>query len=220
MTAYGTSQWWRVDFERRVTVQGVRLALSSFAADVLYVHVGDANTSTANLICTSVSVDASSSDSVSATCGSPLTGRYLYVRNAIASQVALREVLAPGTEVLTKTWPGWCEKCPVGTYKAVSGTAECTSCPSNRFSPAPAATSSSACLSCPANSVAGTGSDQCACDVGFSGAAGACAACGSDAFKAAAGASSCETCPANSVIAPNASTAVMPCTCLSGFEPK
>jgi hypothetical protein len=219
-TAYGTGQWWRVDFERRVTVQAVRLLIGTFSTDMLHVHVGDVNSSTGNLICTSVAVNASNSNWVSAACASALTGRYLYVRNSVASQIALREVRAQGTEVLTKIWPDWCEKCPVGTYKPVTGSAACTNCPSNSFSSTLAATSISTCLSCPANSVAATGSDQCACDVGFSGPANACSLCASDTFKTAVGASTCETCPANSVIAPNASTLAMPCTCLSGFEPR
>jgi hypothetical protein len=220
MTAFGTNQWWRVDFARRVTVQAVRLLIGTFATDVLHVHVGDVNSSTGNLICTSVAVNASNTNWVSAACASALTGRYLYVRNSIASQITLREVRAEGTEVLTKIWPDWCERCPVGTYKTVPGTSECTTCPGNRFSASLAATSISACLSCPANSVSGTGSEQCACDVGFSGEANACVPCGSDTFKTQVGSSTCAVCPANSVIAANASTALMPCTCLSGFEPK
>jgi hypothetical protein len=220
MTAFGTMQWWRVDFERRVTVQAVRLLLGTLATDMLHVHVGDVNSSSGNLICASVAVNASNSNWVSAACASPLTGRYLYVRNSIATQVMLREVQAQGSEVLTKIWPDWCEKCPVGTYKTVPGSTECTSCPGNRFSTSLAATSISACVSCPTNSVSGTGSDRCACDVGFSGPADACTACGDDTFKTEVGASTCEVCPANSVIAANASTAQMPCTCFSGFEPK
>ena len=219
MTAFGTNQWWRVDFERRVTVRGVTLLFSTFATDMLHVHVGDVNSSTGNFACMSVAVNTSSSDGASAACASPLTGRYLYVRNSIASQVTLREVRVHGTEVLVKIWPDWCEKCPVGTYKAVSGSAACTNCPGNRFSSALAATSLGACLSCPANSVSVAGSDQCTCDVGFSGPAHACTACDSDTFKTAVGPSTCEVCPANSVIAANASTALMPCTCLSGFQP-
>ena len=218
-TAYGTGQWWRVDFERRVTVQAVRVLFSNFAFDTLYVLVGDANSSTANLICASVAVNASSTDWATATCASALTGRYLYVRNSIASQVTMKEIQVQGTEVLTKIWPDWCEKCPLGTYKSVTGSSACVACPSNRFSATLASTSISACLSCPSNSVAATGSDQCACDAGFSGPANACTACGSDTFKTQVGASTCEICPANSVIASNASTSAMPCTCLSGYQP-
>ena len=220
MTAYGTNQWWRVDFGRRVTVQSVRLLFSTFAIDVLHVHVGDANSSTANLICATIAVDTSSSDWVSAKCASALTGRYLYVRNSIASQVALMEVQAQGTEVLTKVLPQWCEACPVGTYKPVPGNVACTNCPSNMFSTSVAATNIGTCIRCGANSVAGAGSDQCACDVGFSGPPDACAVCAADKFKTQVGSSTCDVCPANSVIAANASTAVMPCTCLSGFEPR
>jgi hypothetical protein len=220
MTAYGTNQWWRVDFERRVTVKSVSLLFSSFAIDMLHVHVGDVNSSISNLICASIAVNASSTDWTTATCASPLTGRYLYVRNSIASQVTLKEVQVQGTEVLVKIWPDWCEKCPVGTYKAVPGTSQCNACPSNSFSPSLAATSINTCLSCPANSVSVVGSDQCACDLGFSGAANACTACASATFKTDVGSASCATCPANSVIATNASTAAMPCTCLSGFEPR
>ena len=150
---------------------------------------------------------------------SALTGRYLYVRNSIASQVTMKEIQVQGTEVLTKIWPDWCEKCPLGTYKSVTGSSACVACPSNRFSATLASTSISACLSCPSNSVAATGSDQCACDVGFTGAVNACTACGSDTFKTQVGASTCEICPANSVIASNASTSAMPCTCLSGYQP-
>jgi hypothetical protein len=218
-TAYGTGQWWRVDFERRVTVQAVKVLFSSYAIDVLHVLVGDANSSTANLICATVAVNSSSSDWAAATCAAPLTGRYLYVRNSIASQVTMKEIQVQGTEVLTKIWPDWCEKCPLGTYKPVTGSSACVACPSNKFSATLASTSISACLSCPSNSVAAIGSDQCACDVGFSGAVTACSACGSDTFKTQVGASTCEICPANSVIAPNASTSAMPCTCLSGFQP-
>ena len=218
-TAYGTGQWWRVDFERRVTVQAVKVLFSNFAFDVLYVLVGDANSSTANLICASVAVNTSSSDWATATCASALTGRYLYVRNSIASQVTMKEIQVQGTEVLTKIWPDWCEKCPLGTYKSVAGTSACVACPSNRFSATLASTSISACLSCPSNSVAATGSDQCVCDKGFFGPENACTACGTDTFKTQVGASTCEICPANSVIAPNASTSAMPCTCLSGYQP-
>ena len=218
-TAYGTGQWWRVDFERRVTVQAVRVLFSSYAFDVLHVLVGDANSSTANLICATVAVNISSTDWVSATCAAPLTGRYLYVRNSITSQVTMKEIRVQGTEVLTKIWPDWCEKCPLGTYKSVTGSSPCVSCPSNKFSATLASTSISACLSCPSNSVAAIGSDQCVCDVGFSGSVNACTACDSDTFKTQVGESTCEICPANSVIASNASTSAMPCTCLSGYQP-
>jgi hypothetical protein len=219
MTAFGTNQWWRVDFERRVTVETVRILFNIFASDMLHVHVGDANSSTGNMICASLAVNTSTTDWVSAKCASALTGRYLYVRNSIASQIALKEVQAAGTEVVTKVFPGWCEQCPLGTYKPVRGNVECTSCPSGMFSPRIAATSISTCLPCGANSVSGAGSDQCACDVGFSGAADACTACAADTFKTQVGPSTCGVCPANSIIAANASRAAMPCTCLSGFEP-
>jgi hypothetical protein len=220
MTAYGTNQWWRVDFERRVTVQSVRLLFSVFAVDMLHVHVGDANSSTGNVMCASVAVNTSSSDWVSAACASALTGRYLYVRNSIASQVALIEVQAQGTEVLTKIMTDWCEACPLGTYKPVTGNVACTNCPSNMFSTRLAATSSSTCVPCGSNSIAGSGSDQCACDAGFSGPPDACTACAADKFKTQVGSGTCEVCPANSLMAANASRAAMPCTCLSGFEPR
>jgi hypothetical protein len=41
----------------------------------------------------------------------------------------------------------------------------------------------------------------------------------SDTFKTQVGSSACEICPANSVIVSNASTSVITCTCVSGFQP-
>ncbi len=93
-TAYGTDQWWRVDFARCVTVQTVRLLFAVFASDMLYVHVGDANTNAANVICASVAANTSSTAWATATCVAPLTGRYLHVRNSMS-----------GRDVQDRVWP-------------------------------------------------------------------------------------------------------------------
>jgi len=220
MTTYGTNQWWRVDFGRRVTVRTVRALFGSFGTDMLYVHVGDVATSTGNLICTTVSTQSANSTWVTMECGTPLTGQFLYVRNSVASEVVIREIQAQGTEVLTKVWPDFCEKCPTGTYKALTGNLPCTACPSNTFSATLAATSSSVCLACPDYSVSGTGSEQCGCIPGFSGSADACSACAIDTYKNTIGDSECATCPVNSVISENAHSLELPCSCLSGFEPR
>jgi hypothetical protein len=219
-TTYGSNQWWRVDFGRRVTVRGVRALFGSSGTDMLYVHVGDVTTSTGNLICDTVSTQSIGSVWVTMQCATPLTGQYLYVRNSVATEVVIREIHVLGTEVLTKVWPDFCEKCPTGTYKAATGNVPCTSCPSNTFSATLAAASSSRCLACPVNSVSDAGSLQCGCVPGFSGSDDACSACPLGTFKGAIGDVLCATCPANSIIAENASSSVMPCTCLSGFEPR
>ena len=218
MTTFGSSQWWRVDFGRRVTVQAVRAMFGSSGIDMLYVHVGDVPSSTGNLICDTVSTQNTGSAWVTVQCGTPLTGQYLYVRNSVASEVVIGEIQVQGTEVLTKVWPDFCEECPAGTYKAEQGNVPCTACPSNTFSPSLAATNSSTCLGCFANSVSDAGSAQCDCDAGFSGAVEACSACPTATYKNVIGDSDCATCPVNSVIAENASRLVLPCTCVSGFE--
>ena len=219
MTAYASNTWWRVDFERRITVHNVSILYDTFSNDMLHVHVGDTNSSTANLICASVAFNGSSTDWVTTPCVSALTGRYLYVRNSALGHVTLNEIQVRGTEVVTKIWPDWCEKCPFGTYKAVAGNSACTACPSNTFSAAFALSSVDACRPCPLNSVSPPGSEQCSCDVSFSGPPDACTDCGMQTFKREVGPSTCETCPANSFIVPNASTAVMPCVCSKGFQP-
>ena len=219
-TTYGSNQWWRVDFGRRVTVRSFSVLLGSYGTDMLYVHVGDVTTSTGNLICDTISIQSIGSDWVSRGCATPLTGQYLYVRNSVATEVVIREIQVQGTEVLTKVWPAFCEKCPAATYKAVTGNVPCTACPSNTFSATLAATNSSLCLACPVNSASDAGSQQCACVAGFSGSADACSACPLGTFRSAIGDISCATCPANSIMAENASSLVMPCTCLSGFEPR
>jgi len=220
MTTSGSNQWWRVDFGRRVTVRAVRALLGSSGTDMLYVNVGDVTTSTGNLICATISTQSMSSDWVTMECATPLTGQYLYVRNSVATEIVIREIQVQGTEVLTKVWPDFCEKCPTGTYKAVPGNVPCTACPSNTFSATLAATNSSLCLTCPPNSVSDTGSQQCGCVAGFDGSADVCRACPLGTFKGAIGDISCATCPANSIMTENASSLVMPCTCLSGFEPR
>jgi Tyrosine-protein kinase ephrin type A/B receptor-like len=182
--------------------------------------VGDVTTSTGNLICATISTQSINSTWATMECATPLTGQYLYVRNSVASEVVIREIQVQGTEVLTKVWPDFCEKCPTGTYKAVPGNVPCTACPSNTFSATLAGTNSSLCLTCPANSVSDTGSQQCGCVAGFDGSADVCRACPLGTFKGAIGDISCATCPANSIMAENASSLVMPCTCLSGFEPR
>lgn len=219
MTAYASNTWWRVDFERRITVHNVSILYDTFSTDMLHVHVGDANSSTANLICASVAFNGSSTDWVTAQCASALTGRYLYVRNPALGHVTLNEIQIRGSEVVTKIWPDWCEECPFGTYKAVAGPSACTACPSNTLSVALAATSVNACGPCPLNSVSPPGSEQCSCNVSFTGTPDACTDCGMHTFKREVGPSTCKTCPANSFIVPNASTAAMPCVCSKGFEP-
>ena len=218
MTTFGSSQWWRVDFGRRVTVQNVRELFGSSGPDMLYVHVGDVPSSTGNLICDTISMQSTGSAWVTVQCGTPLTGQYLYVRNSVATEVVIGEIQVQGTEVLTKVWGDFCEKCPAGTYKTVPGNVPCTACPSNTFSPTLAATNRSTCLACFANSVSDAGSAQCDCDTGFSGPVDACSACPIATYKNVIGDSDCATCPVNSVISENASSLVLPCTCLSGFE--
>lgn len=219
MTAYASNAWWSVDFERRITVHNVSILYDTFSTDVLHVHVGDTNSSTANLICASVAFNGSSTDWVTAPCVSALTGRYLYVRNPALGHVTLNEIQVRGTEVVTKIWPDWCEKCPFGTYKAVAGPSACTACPSNTFSTAFALSSVNACRPCPLNSVSPPGSEQCSCNVSFTGPPDACTDCGMYTFKREVGPSTCDSCPANSFIVPNASTAAMPCVCSKGFQP-
>jgi hypothetical protein len=219
-TTYGTNQWWRVDFGRRVTVRAVRALFGSFSTDMLYVHVGDVASSTGNLVCVTIPTQSANSTWVTMECGTPLTGQFLYVRNSVASEVVIREIQAQGTEVLTKVWPDFCEKCPTGTYKALTGNVPCAACPSNTFSATLAATSSSVCLTCPEYSVSDTGSEQCGCVPGFSGSAETCSACAIDTYKNTIGDSECATCPVNSVISENAHSLELPCTCLSGFEPR
>jgi uncharacterized Zn finger protein (UPF0148 family) len=219
-TTYGINQWWRVDFGRRVTVRSFSVLLGSFGTDMLYVHVGDVNSSTGNLICDTISIQSIGSDWVSRGCATPLTGQFLYVRNSVATEIVIREIQVQGTEVLTKVWPNFCENCPTGSYKAATGNVPCTSCPSNTFSATLAATSSSVCLTCPANSVSDTGSEQCGCVAGFDGSADACSACAIDTYKNTIGNISCATCPANSIMAQNPNSLLLPCTCLSGYEPR
>jgi hypothetical protein len=218
-TTFGSNQWWRVDFERRVTVVSVRLLVKVITVDSLYIHVGDVNSSTSNVICAIVSLNLTSTDWITARCSSPLTGRYLFVRNVGASQMAMFDVRPQGTEVLVKVRPEFCQECPIGTYKTLPGDLPCNACPANTFSASVAASNFSTCVSCAPNSVSQAGSAECICDVAFSGVPGNCTACGSEAFKSTSGPSTCEVCPANSVIAASPSFVVDPCICVSGFEP-
>ena len=218
-TMLGSSQWWQVDFGRRVTVVSVRFLARVMVADSWYIHVGDANSSTSNLICAIVSVNLTTTDWVTVQCSPSLTGRYLFVRNMVSSQMAIYEVSAQGTEVLVKVRPEFCQACPAGTYKSSPGDLPCNACPANSFSTSVAATNVSTCMSCAVNSLSQAGSDQCICGVDFSGGSDNCTACGSAAFKSTSGPSTCEVCPANSVIAPSASFVQEPCVCVSGFEP-
>ncbi|KAJ1467725.1 hypothetical protein T484DRAFT_3630844, partial [Baffinella frigidus] len=80
-----------------------------------------------------------------------------------------------------------CVPCEAGTYKAVSGSAECTACPSN------------------AVSLRGsTGLSSCFCPGGYAGDAGtgeACEACEAGTFKPFDGPAACVSCPGDQVSA-------------------
>jgi hypothetical protein len=214
-TQFNSSQWWRVDFGRRVTVTSLSIFFSQHTTDTLVVTVGDSATAGANSVCASVNFYGTSDDSKKVKCSAATTGQYLHVRNTGVSMLGLREIQVVGSEIVTLVWPGYCNGCEPGFFKEATSNEQCTRCPANTFSTATAARFAATCVPCMANAVSASASVVCACDVGFTAEGGACVACAVGKYKHDVGAAPCTVCPSNSVNLTNSSEG---CACTAGAE--
>ena len=214
-TQFNSSQWWRVDFGRRVTVTSVSIFFSQHTTDALVVSVGDSATAGANSVCARVNFYGTADDSKKVKCSAATTGRYLHVSNTATSMLGMREIQAVGTEIVTLVWPGYCNGCEPGFFKPATSNEQCTPCPANTFSTATAARYAATCVPCIPNAVSASASVACACDVGFSAEGAACVACALGKYKRDVGPTACTVCPANSVNLTNSSEG---CACAAGAE--
>ena len=91
-----------------------------------------------------------------------------------------------------------CTPCVAGSYKDKNGTAACTFCRENTFSPNAAQISESSCAPCPPHSASGLGSSSCGrrCDAGYTDTGAACNACKAGKFKDVVGSAPCQSCGA------------------------
>lgn len=102
--------------------------------------------------------------------------------------------------------PHFCTQCGIGTYKAVTGAAVCTSCPDQGKSTSPTA---SIAIS------------ACVCNQGYTGdgtTGGGCSACAAGTYKASTGAAACSTCGTANKWSPPASIAAAACQCNAGYD--
>ena len=94
-----------------------------------------------------------------------------------------------------------CTNCLEGTYKTLTGSADCLGCPANSSSP-----------------VASTVNTACRCNAGWTGNDGtACTNCLEGTYKTLTGSAACLGCPANSS-SPVASTVIGACRCNAGYS--
>ena len=214
-TLFAANQWWRVDFGRRVTVTAVLILFAQHTTDTLFVHVGDDTAAGGNSECASMNFYVTADAWKTVTCSAATTGRFLHVRNTVGSNLGLREIQPVGSEVVTLVWPGYCQACQPGFFKAAAGNQACSSCAANSFSNVTAALSAQTCVACAPNAVSASGSAACDCNVGFSGVPGACAVCAFGKFKNEVGAAACTGCPVHSVGWGNSSNS---CLCEAGYE--
>lgn len=214
-TMFASSQWWRVDFGRRVTITSVAIFFSQHSIDTLVIHVGDGQSALENNICSSVNFYGTADDWKTVNCSTATTGRYLHVRNTVGSIVGFREIQPVGSEIVTMVWPGYCESCKAGFFKTTTGNQVCSPCPANTFSNVTTAIFAETCIPCASNAVSGSGSTFCQCDVGFTSEAGSCVACPFGKFKGVVGSSACNVCSPNSVGLENTRET---CACVAGYE--
>jgi hypothetical protein len=214
-TQFNSSQWWRVDFGRRVTVTSLSIFFSQHTTDTLVVTVGDSATAGANSVCASVNFYGTADEWKKVKCSAATTGQYLHVRNTAVSMLGLREIQVVGSEIVTLVWPGYCNGCEPGFFKEAQGNQVCLPCPANTFSNATAAPSAQACLACLTNATSAASSVSCECDLGFTAEGGACVACAVGKYKHDVGAAPCTVCPSNSVNLTNSSDG---CACVAGAE--
>jgi hypothetical protein len=214
-TMFASSQWWRVDFGRRVTITSVAIFFSQHNIDTLVIHVGDGQSAFENNICSSVNFYGTADDWKTVNCSTATTGQYLHVRNTAGSIVGLREIQPIGSEIVTMVWPGYCESCKAGFFKTTTGNQVCSACPANTFSNMTSAIFAETCIPCASNAISGSGSTFCQCDVGFTSEAGSCVACPFGKFKSVLGSSACNVCSPNSVGLENTRET---CACVAGYE--
>lgn len=214
-TMFASSQWWRVDFGRRVTITSVAIFFSQHSIDTLVIHVGDGQSALENNICSSVNFYGTADEWKTVNCSTATTGRYLHVRNTVGSIVGFREIQPVGSEIVTMVWPGYCESCKAGFFKTTTGNQVCSPCPANTFSNMTTAIFAETCIPCASNAVSGTGSTFCQCDVGFTSESGSCVACPFGKFKSVVGSSACNVCSPNSVGLENTRET---CACVAGYE--
>jgi len=94
-----------------------------------------------------------------------------------------------------------CTNCAVGSYAAITGSSECTKCPSNSSSPS-----------------ASIASTACQCNAGFSGPnGGSCIVCAAGTFKAVTGSAACDACVAGKFSTATGQSSSATCqNCLAG----
>jgi hypothetical protein len=114
---------------------------------------------------------------------------------------------------------GTCEHCAAGKYKDDEGSAACTNCPKDTYSPEVANVFDSDCNNCDVNAEAPEGSDSrddCKCKLGWTskipGIDGEmCEACVPGKFKDKLGYDACTNCPEDKYLPSSASTSVSQC---------
>ena len=113
-----------------------------------------------------------------------------------------------------------CQSCVAGKFKPTNGSALCTDCPLDTYSPDTALVLQTQCRNCLGNAQAPPGSDSyddCKCKVGYTasvqpGADGtACAACSTGKYKDAIGHAECSLCPVHTYVDTTTSTSVGAC---------
>ena len=214
-TEFASNQWWGVNFGRRVTVTSLSIFFAQHTTDTLVVSVGDSSTASANSVCASMNFYGTADDLKKVKCSAATTGQYLHVRNTVGSMVGIREIRVVGSEIVTLVWPGYCNSCEPGFYKAAVSNEQCTRCPANTFSTATAARFAETCAPCMANAVSASASVVCVCDVGFTAEGGACVLCALGKYKYDVGSAPCTMCPSNSANVTNSSEG---CACVAGAE--
>ena len=134
-----------------------------------------------------------------------------------------------------------CNACAEGTYKADTGTGDCTDCEANTWSDSVAASSDSVCTACLLHSASDAGSDEqtdCTCEAGYTGNDGnECTACDAGTYKTDTGDADCTPCQkdywsdephavdadtcqdcASNTQSPSSSDAKTDCICQKGYR--
>lgn len=168
--------WWRVDFQRRVIVSGVK----TIARDGnqrpanMWITVGDedAFNSQTNRECArelAVRTDAAATY----TCTQPLTGQFMFIQQrglGVYGFSGLWQFTEFEVTGRAADSTDMCRACTAGTFKDTLGSAACTNCPANHYSGLQQQRSNATCTKCYDNSVSLAGSDSiddCGCSAGF-----------------------------------------------------